>query len=341
MLKNNKIFYRVLTVLCWLILIGCGIFLLMYQLGKEKLSDNIAASVTGIVSEEDANAYQSITYQGKEYTYKENLVNILCIGVDKTEAMAERDVDTNSIGQGDVIVLMTVDMESKEISMLSIPRDTVVMLEMYNGNGNYMGQRTGQLTLQYAYGDGEDLSAGLMAKQVSGMLNGVPVNAYVAINIYSLWNLNAAIGGVDVVMDEDYTMYHPSFEKGATVHLEENMLELYLRERDKAESGSATSRMHRVKQYLMAAFEKAKVVLKEDSTLPIRAMNVLEEHMVTDLTTDEVVYLLSEAMKCTFEGENVYSLPGEIVRNGSYEEYYLDQEGVAELIIDLFYESVE
>lgn len=340
-MKDKKLYYKVLTILSWIVLIGCVAFLLMHQFGKEKLNENIAVNLTGISTEVTEDTYKTINYEGQEYTYKDNLINILCIGVDKTEMMSERDVDTNSIGQGDVIVLMSMDLDSKEISMIPIPRDTMVMLEMYNSKGGYLGQREGQITLQYAYGDGEALSAGLTAQQVSSILSGIPINAYAAINIYSLWNLNDAVGGVDITMDEDYTMYNPLFEKGATVHLEGNALENYLRGRVKSESGSAYTRMHRIKQYMLAFFEQAKVKLKDDPTLPIRAMNVLEEHMATDVSVDEALYLVTEAMNCTFSEENIYTLPGEIIRAENYEQFYLDTDEVAKLVIDLFYEPVE
>lgn len=306
-----------------------------YLHGKKNLKENILIQKDTV----EQKAYEVITYQGKEYVYRENLVNILCMGIDKEEQMALRNDVGNSVGQADAIFLVSLDLEKDEVRVLAIPRDTMVTLQMYDGNGFYLGSGIGQLTLQYAYADGMEKSAKLMVSQVSSILNDIPINAYAAINVHSLWTLNAAIGGVDMTMDEDYTMFNPAFEKGATVHLTEKLLENYIRERDTEVAGSAYTRISRLKKYMLAYFEKAKVVLKEDITLPFRALEVLEKDMETSITADEIVYLVTEALGCSFSEENMYTLPGEQVQGPEYEEYYIDDSAAEALIIELFYEE--
>lgn len=312
-----------------LVFFGC------YLYGKKSLSKNILPQ-EGIAEQ---TAYETMTYQGKEYVYRENLLNILCMGIDKEEQMAVRNDAENSVGQADAIFLVSLDLEKDEVRVLAIPRDTMVTLQMYDGNGYYMGSGIGQLTLQYAYADGMEKSANLMVSQVSSIMNQIPINEYAAINVYSLWNLNEAIGGIDMVMDEDYTMFHPEFKKGAVVHLSGNTLECYIRGRDIETAGSAYTRMHRLKQYMLAYFEKAKVELKEDVTLPFRVLDVLEKDMETSITADEIIYLVSEALSCSFSEENMYTLPGEQVRGLVYEEYYVDESALEALIVELFYEE--
>jgi len=194
--------------------------------------------------------------------------------------------------------------------------------------------------LQYAYADGLELSAELTAGQVSRLLNNIPINGYAAINVFSLWNLNAAIGGVDMYMDEDYTMFNPAFVQGTTVHLDENLLENYIRERDTSESGTAYARIHRLKKYILGFYEKAKEVLKDDITLPYRALKALEKDMVTSITAKDVLYLVSEVLECNVSEADMYTLPGNQVKGDEFEEFHIDQNAVNELLIQLFYEEM-
>ncbi len=333
MKKYAKVLGKVILVLLGILAIGGVAFVIACQVGKINMGKNLVAKTNG----EDS--YKEVLYGEKEYVYRDNRINIMCIGVDKREGMAYRDADTGSIGQGDVLILLTIDLDTREIHMISIPRDTMVTLEKYNGNGDYCGQTEGQITLQYAYGDGQDLSASLTAMQVSKLLGNIPIHGYVAINVKSLRLINDEVGGVDITMDEDYTLYNPLFEKGATVHLYGDILENYLRERDKQESGSAYSRIHRTKQYVMAFYEKAIGLVKEDIMLPFRILEKLRDHMVTSISTDEMLHILTEVIDCSFSEKNMYTLPGEIIRNENYEEFYLDQQGVNKILIDLFYEK--
>ena len=153
--------------------------------------------------------------------------------------------------------------------------------------------------------------------------------------------MNAAIEGVDVTMDADYTDLNPAFKQGETVHLTEKLLENYLRKRNVEEAGSAYTRMHRQKQYMLAFFETAKSRLRTDVTLPLRLLDVLEKDMETDVTIPEVAYLISQGLKCSFSNENIYTLPGEQIQGEVYEEFHLDQEALESLIIELFYEEIK
>lgn len=332
MSNKKKYLYRTGIIILGVVFLACLLFWAVKQFGKQSL-------IKPLTDGEDA--YQKILYQEKEYQYRKDLINILCMGVDKYEEMAVRNDRDNSVGQSDAIALLSLDLKKKEIRVIAVPRDTMVTLEMYDGNGKYLGTGEGQITLQYAWGDGQELSATLMAQQVSGILNGIPIHAYLAVNIHSLWDLNDAIGGVDITMDEDYTMYNSAFKKGETVHLEGEVLSKYLRGRDSYGSGGAYARIHRMKQYMLAFFEQAKVVVKKDMTLPIRVLEELKDDIETDVTADEAVYLVTEAIECSFLSENMHTLPGELKRPQKYEEFHLDERKLNELIVNLFYEEIE
>lgn len=282
--------------------------------------------------------YASIVYDEKTYTYRDDVINILCLGIDKEEAMAERGERDNSMGQADAIFLVSFDLKNQDIRVISVPRDTMVMIEMYRVDGTLMGALNGQLTLQYAYGDGQELSATKTAERLSEKLCYLPINGYVAINFESLIAINDAIGGVDITMDDDYTWIDASFVKGTTVHLEGEKAKSYVRGRDTTQYGTALTRMNRLKTYMLTFVEKAETVIKDDMSLPVRLMEELAPYIETSLSSEEIAYLASQAIKCSFLEENMYTLPGEMIHGVYYDEYYLDDDAVAALVVDLFYE---
>lgn len=333
---KKKKFLVGIGVLLGLVALGLLIFLVSHQIGKKKLEESILSGLRDAVGE---TAYEQIIYQEKEYVYRENIINILCMGIDKLEPMGVRNEADSSMGQADALFILSIDLEKDKIRLIAVPRDTMVPLQMHKTDGTYIGEREGQITLQYAYGDGKELSALLMAQQVSSIMGNIPIHGYLAVNVRTLWVLNTAIDGVDVVMDADYTKFNPAFIEGETVHLEGNLMENFIRERDKKDPEGAYTRMHRMKLYMMAFFEKAKTIVKEDMTFPIRMMSHLENDIIMSLTTEELLFLITEGVKCSFLSEDMYTLPGDNQLVERYMEYRLDEEGVQKLVLDLFYEK--
>lgn len=289
----------------------------------------------------EENTEDIIVYKGKKYRYKDNLFNVVCLGIDKYEEMGDRHPDTNSLGQSDVMLMTSLDLDTNKISIIAIPRDTMVMIELYSAKGKYFGQKKGQITLQYAYGDGKELSAVLASQQVSKVLNDVPVNAYAAINLNSLQVIGDSIGGVDVTMDKDYTYIDPAFQKGKTVHLEGEMLEKFVRYRDVTVFASAESRIERQKVLLKAFVSQGKDAVVKNPSLFVSLMHTLGEHLETNVTVDTASYLATEVAKCSFSSGDLYVLPGKVVKGEKYEEYYLDEDAVMDIIIKVFYEPVQ
>ena len=199
---------------------------------------------------------------------------------------------------------------------------------------------TGQLALQYAYADGQEKSCSLVIGQVADILkNEVPINGYVAMNLSCIGTVNDAVGGVTVEMDDDYTLYNAKFKKGATVHLQGEEAQEFVQGRDIMVSGSAYSRIGRQKRYLKAFISQAKKTLAQNPALAVNLMSQLSDYMLTDISTDEVLYLSTELSGCNFDEENMQILQGNIQMGEQYEEYYLDDEAVQQTIIDLFYEE--
>ena len=191
-----------------------------------------------------------VTYQGKQYEYNHNLKNILFIGVDKSDEFTEQQVGKG--GQSDALILLSTNKEDKTTTLLEISRDSMTDVKTYDLNGEYLGKERAQITIQYAYGDGEAESCQLTKEAVSNLLYEIPISSYLALSIEGVKELTDAVGGVQITVPEDYTEINPLFEKGATLVLNGEQAEQYVRKRDIDKTGSNNERMERQSQFIEA-----------------------------------------------------------------------------------------
>jgi len=268
-------------------------------------------------------------------TEDDRYTNILCLGVDKEEQMSEVSAETGSIGQSDAIFLVSLDKIENRLRVISIPRDTMVTLEMYDVAGEYVGQCEGQLTLQYAYGDGEELSCWLMKEQVEGML-GIEIDGCVAVNFKALKGVTDLLGGVPVYMDEDYTYIRPEFAQGETVNLSADLAHDFCRARIITEDGSAYRRIHRLQVFMSSALSRGKSVSAENPMWLFEAWDAINGYCYMDMDLKSAIQIATDVIACNLSASDVYTLDGYQDSSKMYEEFYLDDAGVARLVNELF-----
>ena len=63
--------------------------------------------------------------------------------------------------------------------------------------------------------------------------------------------------------------------------------------------------------------------------------------MVTNVGFSEVTYLASLVMDTGISEGAMYSVPGEVVQGDTYAEFIPDEQGLYELILDVFYEKTD
>ena len=100
-------------------------------------------------------------------------------------------------------------------------------------------------------------------------------------------------------------------------------------------------RTERQKQYLLAYADAAKQAAKKDVTVIVKLFNTISKYMVTDITVDEVSYFSTQVADYQFDASHVYSVPGETIMGDKFEEFYVDEKGLYELIIKVFYDVIE
>lgn len=347
--STYKFLVRALTVIIILGILVIAAFLALQMFGRSRLygkfrgqAPHLSQAMTKVSgdcteAELSENGWQEgdICYQGSIYRYNEDILTFLFLGIDYDE---EVEVKAEGIegGQSDAIFLLVLNPHSKEISVIAVNRNTMTDIDVYNKLGGYISTVKGQITLQHGYGDGAELSCERSREVVSKLFYGLPIHGYCSINMGAVPYLNNMVGGVEVTVLEDVG----NLKEGETTLLWSKDAYYYLRHRDVDSFGSADRRLERQKQYLTAYAVAAKKTMKEDITLPVKLYNTLSKYMVTDITIDEMSFLAVHILDYSVDSGRFYSIQGETVMGEEFEEFYVDEEVLRELILEVFYEKI-
>lgn len=279
-----------------------------------------------------------VSYNGKTYRYNSSIKTYLFLGTDNEGTMAESTGGWLG-GQSDAIFLLVSNANAKTLSVVSVNRNTMTTVDIYDLLDNCIDQQEMQICLQYAYGDGGRSSCLRAANTVSRLFYNVPISGYFAMNMDAIPLLNDAVGGVTVeVMDDlNNESLGVNLKKGETVTLSGNEAYVYIRSRDVDEFNSASRRLERQNQYLLQLFRRVKGLGLDEEATVTRITNLMEDYMLTSI---DFAKLVEDASEYDFDESRMYSVPGEMVMGEVYEEYYVDEDGLYEMILEIFYDEV-
>ena len=221
-------------------------------------------------------------------------INIMVLGVDHRQ---------DDVGRSDTLFVATVDTKTKNVSVLSIPRDTRVKIP---------GHSYDKINHAYAFG-GRKLS-----QEVVEDLLGIPIDYYVKIDTKAFERIIDAIGGIDINVDKRMYYEDPYDDNGGLVidirpgeqHMDGSKAIQYVRYRD--EEGDI-GRIKRQQHFMAAIYEKI------TSTEILTKVPGLVKELVTMIKTDIPItdmIKLAKAMNKTMKDEkglNMAMVPGEPV----------------------------
>jgi len=274
---------------------------------------------------------RTIVHDGKTYEYNDNIVAILVLGKDDERSYG---IDRSC---SDANMLVTMDTETKEMNVISIPRDAMVNVDLYE-NGNYV--RTGQYQLATAYGvdvPTDDAAARNSLKSVSGLLFNLPISRYFVLEFDAVGELSSAVGGVQVEALSAYP--GASFEAGDTVLLEGQSALMYVKYRDINVDMSAQHRQDRQIQFVRAFLDKLRTL---DAGSLIDLYNTVRQSTYTNLEFSDITYLISVFLDGTNSNTNYMTIQGETKLEPDddgieREHVYLDENSVMEAALKAFY----
>lgn len=344
--KRGRMLLMLLCAAAILVGIVAVSFQILRIMGKSSLRIKAAAPRLTLdqdtLTEEEKNRWQEgwVKYEGTIYAYNEDIMTFLFMGIDKNSDVKEVEEGTNG-GQADALFLAVMNPHDHTIKIIGINRNAMTDIDIYNEEGAYVTTKTAQIAVQHGFGNGMEESCEYQQKAVKKLFYNLPIHGYAAINMSAIETINDAVGGVDVKVLEDLTWVDPALKKDAQVHLTGKSAFWYVKARDTGQFASADLRLTRQKQYLRAFVDAAKQTAKKDITTVIDLYQAILPQMVTNITLDEAVYLASILTDYRFDESSIYMLQGETVMGDEFEEFYVDEDSLYEMILEVFYEEIE
>lgn len=327
----KKILVSVLAVLLGLALIAAGCFSVLWFKGKLSLkteAPSFSASNPDAELEDDV-----IVYKGEKYKFNPDITSLLFIGTDGKSKAANNKKFGH--GQADALFLAAIDTKSGEVSLISIPRDSMARVRVYSDEGNFINTEQMQICLSYAYGQGGELSCENTVEAVSNLLYGININTYFCLDWKVISEVNDMVGGVTV--DE----YDAQFNKtGKKVTLKGQAALDYILVRDHDNLNSSINRLDRQISYIKSFSSQIIDKTKQDISVPLNIYNKINSRSINTLDASKITYLstvfLNGGAKLNFE-----TIKGEMVQGEEYAEFYPDEQALYELVLKVYYQKLK
>lgn len=281
----------------------------------------------------------TISYNGKKYEYNHNLKTYLFMGIDNDKPVAPAK-DGISGGQSDAMFLLVQNSKDKTMSVVALHRNSIAMLDIYDKDGEYLGEQKGQICLQHGYGDGMNTSCQRSVKAVSRLFYNIPIKGYIALNMGGIPAINDAVNGVEVEVLQDLKDQERQVDlkKGEKKTLSGKEAYIYLRRRDIGQFDSATDRLKRQEQYILQFFSQAKKKATSNVKIANDLNEAMKDYMVTNMS---VLDILTEVSGYEFTQDRIHTVEGKTVMGGEFEEYQIDDKALYQMVIDVFYQEVK
>lgn len=239
--------------------------------------------------------------------------NIVVLGVD------ERSDD---VGRSDTLFVVMLDTKNDNVSLLSIPRDTMVKIQ---------GHGWDKINHAYAFGGHK------LTQRTVEQLLGIQVNNYVLIDFQGFKGLVDAIGGIDLVVEKDMSYEDPydnlviDLQAGPR-HLDGDTAIQYVRYRD--EEGDI-GRIKRQQHFLAAVYEK----IMSPEVIPHLPALIKEGFAMikTDIPLTDMLSLgkaLNKTMKDK-QGIHMAMVPGEPVDIDEISYWVPDMTDLRDLMVQM------
>lgn len=328
-----RIFIVLIAIIFAAVAIIGGTYLYMREKGHNTL----------VVEPANPKYEETIIYNGHTYVYDKNKVAFAFIGVDQENITPDEDTLIGNSGQADTDIVGVIDTNTGEISVITIPRDTMVDIDLYTVGGEFVRTENMQLCLAYAYGDGGTSSCENVTTAISRILANVPVEKYFALDLSGIAPLNDAVGGVTVTSLYDFPA--EGVYKGDTVTIRGDFAETYVRQRNMDSIDASLNRTERQTQYIKAYVEQLRKAVTSDFSVVSQLYNTASEYSQTNISLSEVTYLASVVFSNGVSDFTQYTLEGEMRASDTatedvFAEYYVDEDSVMDVVVNCFYEQV-
>ena len=322
--KQNIIRYALIVMLAVFVVAGGFLLLQKWEKEQSRFAETEVEETT-------------VSYNGKDYTLKDNVETFLIIGLDKYE-MPQDAESYNNDQQADFLMLLVFDNDSQKCTAIHINRDTMADVNILGVNGNKVDTVVRQIALAHTQGNGRDVSCHNTADAVSNLLLGIKVNQYMSVTMDAVSIYNDLVGGVEVEIDDDFTGVDDTLIKGQKVLLKGEHALNFVRSRQGLEDSTNSTRMKRQRQYIEALYHKSLQCMENDEDFIAKAYAKVSAYTVTDRS---VTQLQSLAEKFSgYEFSQIIDFDGETKTEDNHIAFYPDENEIKKAVIELFYEPV-
>ena len=297
-----------------------------------------------VVDNNEEPAPETIEYDGKTYQKNENVVNLLFLGIDYTEERAELNLGYRS----DMVMICAVDTQSKNVTLISIPRDTyTAMYKIDVDTGNVEKTLQNKINAAFAFGGGpkhygyenEMACVEMLLErrcELDTPLNftlDIPIFLYAGIDIDGIAPVASAVDGVEVTLQVSIPGVG---SKGDTVLLKGNKAEEYIRNRH--DSGGDLNRASRQQDFMMALAKKIKNMGAVD--IITKLYDELQTYVDTNLSTNQMLDFAKILSNTDIDSIEKITLPGKTGSKSGTSYYFQDEAQTLEMILRIYYTEV-
>ncbi len=331
-----RIIFALVAIILIIAIITGGTFIFLTRSGKQDITPSTAT---------DAEYVETIEYDGKTYAYDDDVVTFAFMGIDQRELQTSDE--TSVVGRADSDIVVALDTADGTMSVIAIPRDTMVDVDMYNNEGVFLNAENMQLCLAYAVGDGGEQSCKNVTTSMSRILYGVPIEKYFALDLNGIAPLNDAIGGVTVKSLYDFTDFGVDIGVGETVKLKGKLAETYVRSRGHNNLNASLNRTDRQVQYIKAYAQQLLPAVLNDFGVVTELYNTASQYSQTNITLNNVTYMASVLLSKGVTDFNTYTLQGEMTATPAqydgevFAEFHPYEDKLMDVVLEVFYDEVQ
>lgn len=322
--SGNYLLKIIAIVLCVIIVLAASL-----------IAVNVWEKKQGLFKDGDFSGTDAtIEVDGKKYALKNNVETFLIIGLDKTsESLAD---SYNNNLQADFLMLLVIDNEKSEYTAVHINRDTMVDINILGVSGDKVGTTNKQIALAHTYGNGREVSCRNTADAVSNLLMGVKIDHFISVKMDAVPVMNDLVDGVEVEVLEDFSGIDDTLIKGQKVTLRGEQALTYVRTRYGLSDPSNNTRMLRQQQYIKAFYEAVKTKVKNDKGFITNASLKMTDYLVSDCSSNKLETYFEKIQN--YKLNKILDFEGETKKGETFMEFYPNEEGIKQSVIDLFYE---
>ncbi|GBD16492.1 Putative transcriptional regulator YvhJ [bacterium HR26] len=226
---------------------------------------------------------------------KKDRINVLLLGVDKRES--------EDVPRSDTIIIVTIDPLTRDVAMLSIPRDLLVTIPGYGDT---------KINAAYSYGAQSEVTGPGLVRATIEYNFGIPIHYFAEVDFEGFVRIVDTLGGVTVdvpapIKDDEYPGEHFDYTRiyfpTGLQHMDGRTALRYVRTRHDDNDFARGARQQQVLQALREQGIRLNLIARADKLLA-----ELGDAVRTDLSPTEVLALAKLGTEIDNSKIRTYSL---------------------------------